>query len=225
VGIYAYCVVPAEHRPPGDLVGVAGAPVAYAEAAGLGVWVSVSDRPQVAVEAVQAHNHVVEVAVTETVTPVPLRFGQWLESAAALSAAIGERSGDYRAKLERFAGCLEFGLRILDPAAGEAREVQAADVTSGREYMAALRENTRLADQQRAVSDQVQSRVHDLLQDIVRDEHVDTAHTKHAVLAVTHLVAREHFDEYRGRARDLRTIFPALRLLLSGPWPPYSFAV
>ena len=63
------------------------------------------------------------------------------------------------------------------------------------------------------------------MRDSVRDEKVETAQTKHAVLTVTHLVAREHFDEYRERGRRLRSVFPALRLLLSGPWPPYSFAV
>ncbi len=224
MGIYAYCVVPPEHRPAAGLTGLSGAPVGYTEAGGLGVWVSDLDRPQLAVEAVQEHNHVVEVAVTEQVTPVPLRFGQWLEDPPGLAAAITERADQYRAKLQQFAGCLEFGLRLLDPAPVEAQDVQVADVASGRAYMNALRESTRQTDQKRAQSQQIQSRVHDLMEDIVRDERVETTQTKHAVLTVTHLVAREHFNEYRERARQLRTIFPALRLLLSGPWPPYSFA-
>jgi hypothetical protein len=226
VGVYAYCVVPHAHRPPGDLVGLNGSPVELFEVGDVGLWVSTTERPQVSVEAVQAHNRVVEVAVTEDVTPVPLRFGQWLEDPGKLAAQVSERASDYRDSLGRFAGCLEFGLRLIDPeAADEARDVRRSAPATGREYMQALRESSKLADQRQAYSETVATRVRELLRDIVREEKVETAQTRHAVLTVSHLVAREHFDEYRERARRIRSVFPALRLLLSGPWPPYSFAV
>jgi hypothetical protein len=63
-----------------------------------------------------------------------------------------------------------------------------------------------------------------LLGDLVRAEREEQADTPHAVLTLSHLVARSAFDEYRARARTLRAELPGLRLLVSGPWPPYSFA-
>jgi len=226
VGVYAYCVVPPSQGPPSDLTGIGGAAVELVEVGDVGLWVSELDRPQPSVEAVQAHNRVVEAAVNERVTPVPLRFGQWLEDAGKLAPLVTERMAQYRNALAHFAGALEFGLRLIDPSAqGEAQEVRGSEAATGREYMQALRESSRLADQRRAFSESVEARVRELMRDIVRDEKVETAQTRHAVLTVSHLVAREHFDEYRERARQIRAVFPALRLLLSVPWPPYSFAV
>jgi hypothetical protein len=59
----------------------------------------------------------------------------------------------------------------------------------------------------------------------VRAERVEESRTAHAVLTLSHLVARSDFALYRERARQIREVFPELRMLLSGPWPPYSFAV
>jgi hypothetical protein len=226
VGIYAYCVVPPAQHPRPDLNGIDGSAVELLEVGEVGLWVSRTERPKVSVEAVQAHNAVVEAAVTERVTPVPLRFGQWVEDLDKLRSLAAEHAGQYRSSLDHFAGALEFGMRLIDPhAPDEAQEVRASEAATGREYMQALRESSRLADQRRVYSESVEARVRELMRDIVRDEKVETAQTRHAVLTVSHLVAREHFDEYRERARQIRTVFPALRLLLSGPWPPYSFAV
>jgi hypothetical protein len=225
LGVYAYCVLPATRPPADSLTGVQDRPVAALQIDDLLIWVSHGPRPEPSLEAVQAHNRVVETAVTNTVTPVPLRFGQWLENEAALRSALAERVPGYRRQLAEFAGCLEFGLRLLDPAATpKARDVQASTGTSGFEYMQALRESSRLAEQQREHAETVRARVHETLQDVVRAERVAEERTPHGVLTVAHLVARPRFDEYRERARQLRTMFPAMRLMVSGPWPPYSFA-
>ena len=224
MGLYAYCVVPPDHPPPRGTSGIGGSPVEMLTAGGLAVWASAGDRPQVSAEAVQDHNRVVELAVTQEVTPVPLRFGQWAEDAGHLDRLIAVHADRYREWLERFAGCLEFGLRILDPAAGEAAQDVRAPVTTGREYMQGLRETSRLAEAQRARAEQIERGIHDVLRDIVRDERIEALQTRHAVVTMSHLVAREHFDEYRERARQLRSTYPDLRFLVSGPWAPYSFA-
>jgi hypothetical protein len=226
VGIYAYCVVPREHLPPDSLTGVQDMAVESLSIADLGVWISRMERPEAAAESIQAHNRVVEVAATEEVTPVPLRFGQWLHDEASLTKAITEKAGQYQDQLAEFAGCMEFGLRLIDPRApGKAQVVHATTATSGIEYMQALRESSKLAEHKRAAAEQVRVRVQEVLRDVVRSEREEADRTPHAVVTLSHLVARPHFDEYRERARTLRTMFPELRLLLSGPWPPYSFAV
>jgi hypothetical protein len=225
VGVYAYCAVPRRHAPPEDLRGIEDARVELLELPELGLWVSKLDRPEVTPETVQAHNRVVEVAVTEEVTPVPLRFGQWLDDAARLTESIHPRVAQYLEWLDHFAGCLEFGLRILDPTPrAEAQDVR-REATTGTEYMQSLRESSNLAERQRAEAEAVAATVRELLRDVVRDERVEPGQTTHAVVTMSHLVARENFDEYRDRARQVRALFPGLRLLLSGPWPPYSFVV
>lgn len=224
MGVYAYCVVPRGHLPV-QLAGLAGETVELLEVDELGVWVGRMARPEPGVEAIQAHNRIVEVSITEQITPVPLRFGQWLENEDVLTTAIREKSEWYHARLAEFAGALEFGLRIIDPAAeAEARDVRPAGSPSGREYMQALRASSRLADERQAMAGRVRSRIQELMDQLVRAEREDELRTPHAVLTIMHLVARADFHEYRQRANQLRELFPELRWLVSGPWPPYSFA-
>ncbi len=226
MGVYAYCVVPDGHAPAGQLHGLQGAPVEMLAVGGIAVWISHTDRPEPEVAAVTQHNAVVEAAVTEEVTPVPLRFGQWLEDESALRAGLADKVAAYQQALRQFAGCLEFGLRLIDPNEAQgARDVHTAGATSGYEYMQALRENSRLAGERRAHAERVLERIRERMQDIVQAEREEAARTPHAIVTISHLVSRPDFDEYRERARALRAAFPELRLLLSGPWPPYSFAV
>lgn len=226
MGLYVYCLVPAGHAPPQGLHGLDARAVELLPLDSLAAWISRMDRPQADVERLKEHNAVIEAAVTDAITPVPLRFGQWLESEAALRDVLNERSAQYHRMLTQFAGCLEFGLRFLDPApAPPARDVHTAPPASGREYMQALVAETKRAQQKKSLAAQVHARVQDVLGRLVRAEKEEKADTAHAVLSLSHLVAHSDFDEYRDRARALRNEFNALRLLVSGPWPPYSFAV
>jgi hypothetical protein len=225
MGVYAYCVVPPGHAPSTGVTGLDDKPVELVPIGEVALWVSRLARPNGSVAQITAHNKVVEAAVTNEVTPVPLRFGQWLDNEAALHAAMVDKTASYQEKLQEFAGCLEFGIRVLDPnAPSGARDVQQPAATTGYEYMQALRENSKLAEQRRAVADQVRQQIHNSLQPLVRAEREEEPRTPHAVITLSHLVPRPHFDGYRERARGLREVLPALRLLLSGPWPPYSFA-
>jgi hypothetical protein len=226
VGLYAYCVVPSGHPKPDALHGLGNAPVESVSIGGVAIWVSRGDRPEPGLDAVRVHNQVVEAAVTEAVTPLPLRFGQWLADDTALREVLAPKAALYAERLAQIAGCMEFGIRLIDPQAGEgAQVVQAQPHTSGLEYMRALQESSRLADSKRQRADQVHASVRELLQDLVREERVEDGRTTHAVLTLSHLVARAQFGDYRERAPQIRERFPELRMLLSGPWPPYSFAV
>jgi hypothetical protein len=41
---------------------------------------------------------------------------------------------------------------------------------------------------------------------------------------VSHLVPRENIDAYRNALLALRSEDPALAIMVSGPWAPYSFS-
>ena len=225
MGLYVYCIVPAGCPPSGDLVGVDDAPVLARAVGEVGVWVSeLGGRPEPSIERIRAHNRVVEAAVTESVTPVPVRFGQWLESETALAAHVSERAGGYAAALRRFAGTLEFGIRVLDPNQQSARILPHQRSITGRQYMAALREQYRARESAAPELVELRSRIHALFAPIVRAEQFEAAETTHGKAAVVHLVEYANFDAYRTAVPKLRAEFANLRFLLSGPWPPYSFA-
>ena len=225
MGLYVYCIVPASHRPAADLKGVDGLAVEHRVVGNIGVWVSgCSARPEPSIERVRDHNRVVEAAVSAQVTPVPVRFGQWLTSGEALQAHVSERAGWYAAALDRFAGCLEFGIRVLDPDQQPARNLPTPAGTTGRQYMAALREQHRARESAEPALAELRERIHERFAALVRAEQFETPETTHGKTAVVHLVEQANFDAYRAVVQELRAEFTSLRFLSSGPWPPYSFA-
>jgi hypothetical protein len=225
LGLYVYCIVPADHRPAAKLLGVDGTAVEYRVAGRIGVWVSeFSARPEPSIERVRDHNRVVEAAVSAQVTPVPVRFGQWLVSGEALQAHIAERAEWYVSTLDRFAGCLEFGIRVLDPDQQSARNLPTPAGTTGRQYMAALREQYRARESAEPALAELRERIHERFASIARAEQFETPETTHGKTAVVHLVEHANFDAYRAAVQKLRAEFTSLRFLSSGPWPPYSFA-
>src|SRR5690606_16616209 len=87
---------------------------------------------------IRRHNAVVEAAMRRAVTPVPLRFGQHVR-ASELTARVMEHGAKWAAALAEFAGCAEYGVRVVEPGRepAAARDVRGAP-TSGRAYMEAL---------------------------------------------------------------------------------------
>ena len=194
--------------------------------ADLAVVVSRIDKPEPTVAHVQQHNAVVEAFVTEEVTPVPLRFGQWAAEPGVFDAVIREKADWYRERLESFAGALEFGIRVLRPEqTGRARDVREIQAASGAEYMEALRARVAAERGVREEVEGLRAAVAEVTGRLVREERVEDARTPHGVVTISHLVPRNRFDEYRECAPALRARFPELRFLVSGPWVPYSFAV
>ena len=59
---------------------------------------------------------------------------------------------------------------------------------------------------------------------LVRDEHVTVRPSERLLLAAAHLVERVNIQKYRARVAEARQNRPELHFLVSGPWPPYTFA-
>jgi hypothetical protein len=155
--------------------------------------------------------------MTPRITPVPVRYGQYLRDDAAAVVAAGTSHETWMALLRRFEGAVEYGLRVFDPA----REAEPATaVRTGTEYMAALARRTRgPADRVEAVLSVLRPAVSDL----VLEERSEPLRTAHGLVSVAHLLHATAAVEYGAAIEGVRKQLPELRLLSTGPWPPYSF--
>lgn len=95
---------------------------------------------------------------------------------------------------------------------------------AGRAYLARLRERQRASTELQRQAEFLQARVARAVDGIVREEVCSSVMPGSHSFAVSHLLAREAVGEYRLRVDSLIKADPALRLLVSGPWAPYSFA-
>lgn len=229
-GCYVYCVVAPERRPPPDLVGLEDRAVRRLTSGPVALWVSELDaRPSPSLERIRRHNEVVEAAMTESDSPVPMRFGQWFASRTELLEEVGERRESYARALESFRGAVELGVRVVDPARAPARDSPGtADpgraYDTGREYMEELRRSHAEERSAEEAGRRVAEELAEHLGPVARRQRVETLPPEEGLVSLAHLVAREDEERYRRKVAGFGRRRSDLRLRVSGPWPPYSFA-
>lgn len=224
MGVYLYCIVPASHAPPADLTGLGGGTVSLLPAGRVAAWVSsLDERPATSPEAIRRHNAVIAAALTERVTPLPVRFGEWLPSPPAAVSGLAAREGDHLRALAAVAGAVEYGVRVMEPARERTLEARPGPGASGRDYMAALARRHAAGERDRARGAEVAAALRAELGDRIRGERVDPLPRGRGVVSLAHLVAHSDAEAYRGAVATLRGRYPELRFLVTGPWPPYSF--
>jgi hypothetical protein len=236
MGLHLYCIAPAAHLPTG-VVGIGGAPVRGIPCGDLTLWVSAHDAPAAAsMDAIKAHNTVVTAGMTAEVTPVPLRFGQYFSDEADAIASISTSHEKWQALLLRIAGAVEYGVRVFEPERETAEEaggspardpsIEERDSAAvpgggpGSRYLAALAQRKRGPEAAaRAVLESMAKEMDGLL----LEQRSQPLRTEHGVLSVAHLLHPREAAQYQAALERVRAQLPHLRLLSSGPWPPYSF--
>jgi hypothetical protein len=133
-----------------------------------------------------------------------VRYGCQFPDARSLCGALGPRREDLRHDLARVRGRIELGLRIV--AASPARPA------SGRDYL-----HGRLDEEAQA------GRAHDLLASLAVDTALAPPAAGRPLLTASYLVERDAAETFASEVERLRRELPAVELLCTGPWPPYSF--
>jgi hypothetical protein len=152
-------------------------------------------------------------SLMESADLLPLRYGTRFDDTAAAAAAVERRQDELAAALDRVRGAVELSVRVLAPA--ERDEGRAA--ATGTEY---LRGKARAASARDAVAQAVHEPLAGLARDSVRRESGRPGEQ----LTGAYLVDRDAVEAFAARVADLQASLPELRLLCTGPWPPYSFA-
>lgn len=227
--LHAYCVRRAgEPGPEPGMTGVGGAPVERVEAEGLGLWVSGGSGAPPMVERLREHDRVVRAAL-RSATPLPIRFGTRFADEAAAIEALRERREDFLAGLERVAGRVEMGLRLCwdPPASAPEEEPDGAGPEGGkgpgRAYLERLRRERAEGARAREDAAQALARVERFFADLELPAERRVLPEPGVAGTVAHLVHRSDLKGYRKRAERAQGECLPMRLLLTGPWAPYSF--
>jgi hypothetical protein len=214
--IYAYGICePAVAEPTLHRRGLGGATLRALERNGLAAVYSRhrSLRPRPIPELVFAHERVVE-AIMARGAVLPLRFGTQLEREEQLAAVLAARRDELLRSLERVRGKAELGLRMIPERPNpDSRAIG----PTGRGYLLA------------------RVRAHRRTQQAIRELHVPLAALSvasrvrepprpPALLVASYLVDSNHVATFRLRAEQLAQRQAPMRVMVTGPWPPYSFA-
>ena len=222
--LYAYCLAEdldtLDHSQPG----ISGAPVRLLKIDNLAVLISDTtiDAVPVTKENALAHAAVVRSILDQT-TPLPFRFGT-LVTEQQLRSYVSARKPALKKKLAHVRGCVEMSAKIIWDAPGSIRTTSPQPSGTGTDFLTSKRREI-LGDEQRAkqaaeISDWLRERVNGL----TRDEQVTLRPSERLLLSAAHLVERANIERYRTHLAEARQNRPELHFLISGPWPPYSFA-
>ena len=162
-------------------------------------------------QALWRHEAVVE-ALMEDRDVLPVRYGTRLADEAAARRVLAERHDEFAGALRRIEGAFELSVRCA--LASQAETASAA--ASGAAYVA---RKTRAA----AAADEAARAVHDPLALLARESRSRTPRGPAEILRAAYLVDRDGVDGFTRRVGELQTEHARLRLLCTGPWPPYSF--
>jgi hypothetical protein len=145
------------------------------------------------------HGLVVETLLDRADAVLPVRFGERFADDDELAAAVTPRLEALERQLGHVAGCVEVGVRIVPRPRPEKAE-------DGAGYMRA-----RLLEQ--VAADEMHRELAARARDSVRTSH-----------DAGYLVARTDVGGFSRAVEQLLESNPAVDVLCTGPWAPYSFA-
>ncbi|NNJ11154.1 GvpL/GvpF family gas vesicle protein [Chloroflexales bacterium ZM16-3] len=170
------------------------------------------------------HERVIEALMRER-SVLPTRFGTTTDRAERIQQTLEANRDSYRANLDRVRGRVEIALRVgwePEEDAPVARP-RAADIADGRSYMQALLERSQGSRRRRDTAEDLAAKLTAGITELSDAVVEKVMPTPQLLLKAAYLVRYENVPEVRRRIETLRTEYPALSILATGPWPAYSF--
>jgi len=223
--LYVYCLAEGVDRLDKTPRGVAGTAVQIAKFEDLSALVSVcrSDAFQVTRKNALAHHEVVR-SITQQTTPLPARFGT-LVTVQQLQNYVSTHRPAIKAKLAHVRGRAEMNVRMIankDPLQKSKNEDAPGPGTA---FLLEKRKEILSEEAEVAQKNQLSAWLREKLGDLIKEEKISVNSSETVILAkADHLIERVDVQEYRTRMAQAVEERPEVRFMVSGPWPPYSFA-
>ena len=223
--LYLYCLAEDIDELTHDLIGVGGASVRLLKLEGFSLLVSEFAEDIVPLTRENALNHAAVVrSVLDRRTPLPFRFAT-LVTETELRSYLASRREALREKLELVRGRVEMSVKVIwDHDVHDQPRRHEIPEKPGTAFLAQKRLEILGSETRVAEAKQLASWLSDRVGQVVKETRINTDVKGKLILSVAHLVERGVVEEYRARLKEIRAERPELHFLVSGPWPPYSFA-
>lgn len=226
-GLYLYGIVGFPPPLRWRIQGLAGNPVFLVTHGDLAAVVSRSPVRPWPPDAVHLSRH--EAVVEEVMgcrAILPVRFNTILAADQGIFMLLEERAREFRASLERVAGKVEMGLRVLwePPRETEASDAQEAGAPGpGTQYLRRKLTEERRSARTRAAGERLIQELHPRFHSLAVESRLQRFLTDRLLLSGAYLVERYRVGPFQEAVAKAREELSRLRFLLTGPWPPYHF--
>jgi hypothetical protein len=179
----------------------------------------------------RAHHLVIE-ALSRSGPVVPARLATVYRGKARVASVLEERHDDFAAALNRVTGRTEWGVKAYAaPVVATASEKPSGGGGAGTAYLRRRRAQVMARDESQQAATRDAALIHAALSDqaVSSRRHAPQDRRLSGVNSVmvlngAYLVDTSRTDEFKYLVDDLSRRYPAIRLQLTGPWPPYSFS-
>jgi hypothetical protein len=223
--LYVYCLAEGVHRLNKTPRGISGTEVRIVEFdEDLSAVVSVcrTDAFQVNRKNALSHHEVVR-SITEQTTPLPARFGT-VVTIEQLRNYVSTHHEAIKAKLAHVRGGVEMTVRMIQSVAGATFQ-NFKNVGPGTAFLLEKRREILRDEAGAAQKGQLSAWLREHLGELIKDEKISITPSETVILArADHLIERINVQEYRAKMAKAIQERPEIRFMVSGPWPPYSFA-
>jgi hypothetical protein len=150
---------------------------------------------------------------------IPLRYGCFLESEGAAIRLLEARRAEFESLLDRLDGMTEMGIRVL--LEGAAPSEDPAPRAPGAAYLARLRRRygAALLPAENFLAGEIGGALGHCWGQFRAES---SAAAGRRMLSLYFLTPKSAVENFRARVRELQ-LQQGVRLLVSGPWPPYNF--
>lgn len=234
--LLAFCILPEEEYPRQPPPGPDGRPLPWTTVDGLAAVFSLVPDPPMLSSVPQLLNHarVVE-AFHRRGTVLPLRFGSLFDHEAQLRDLLRRRAAEFHAALRRVKGCAEIGLRVLLPPREDNLDAQPvepvllpaprANAPAGMSYLDRRKAFYAQKDRHEQFQRDRLARIRTVFDGLFVQCAVEPARgPEEQVLALAFLVPRDDCELFLHTFRQSFASDGQDKVLLTGPWPPYTFA-
>jgi hypothetical protein len=224
--LYVYCLAEGVDRLNKTPRGISGAAVRIAKFEDVSALVSVcrADTFKVTRKNALAHHEVVR-SITKQTTPLPARFGT-IVTVQQLSSYISTNRQAIKAKLAHVRGGVEMNVRMIATIADISPDSTVDNVLGpGTAFL--LEKQREILREQVGVAQkgQLSAWLREKLGNLIKEEKISVVPSETVILArADHLIGRGDVEEYRTKMARAVAERPEVRFMVSGPWPPYSFA-
>ena len=206
--------------------GLRGRPLAWSEAGDLGLW-STEWAPDIKLErpdALEHHRLVERICAAQPCLPV--RFGTAFATDEDARASLSTRADELRAALDRVAGKSELAVTLLwaKNSGSDAPRLADPAIGPGRRFMEERRARYATREARKA-------RAAELVECLVAELSVERSLVWHEIctsdrvaVSLAVLIPSERATERKAVLERLASRFNDVVGVVSGPWPPYSFA-
>ena len=223
--LYAYCLVEDLNTLNLAVRGIEDAAVRLLKLDEFGVLVSDGDAFPLTRQSAIAHDTVVR-SIFEQTPLLPFRFGS-VVSEPQLRHYVATYKTALKKSLAHVRGSVQMDLRLIwqnaKPDTDQTPETEKQG--PGTAFLEKKRRELLGDEQQAAQKTELSDLLHKEFGDVIQDQQIELRPSGTAVLAsVFHLVEKHDSEEYQALVAEMRHNRPDLKIRLSGPWPPYSFA-